>query len=178
MADDKDQRFEKLFAYYGAVVHYFIRLNFSSDEARDLAQEVFVRVYEHMDAWREDAHWSYLKTAAQRLAANTIRDRKAAKRNAIVVSDEALLGLHDDKVIPADIQLGKKDEVARLYETVKLLKPDLRSCVLYWLEGYSYHEMEKMLGISAAALKSRLHEARRQLKDLLGEEPVGFGGES
>jgi RNA polymerase sigma-70 factor (ECF subfamily) len=177
MADVKDQQFEALFAYYDRIVLFFKRLNFSPEDARDLTQEVFLRVYEHMDAWRGDSRWSYLQQVARRLAINVIRDRQAAKRKAIVVSDDALLTVHDDKAIPADVQLGRKAEVQRLYDAIDQLSPDLKTAVLYWLAGCSYHDMEAVLGISEATVKSRLHEARKRLKDLLGEELVGFRGE-
>ncbi|MEA2462723.1 MAG: hypothetical protein QOJ98_470 [Acidobacteriota bacterium] len=177
MADVKDQQFEALFAYYDRIVLFFKRLGFSPEDARDLTQEVFLRVYEHMDAWRGDSRWSYLQQVARRLAINVIRDRRAAKRKAILVSDDALLTVHDDKAIPADVQLGRKVEVQRLYDAIDQLSPDLKTAVLYWLAGCSYHDMEAVLGISEATVKSRLHEARKRLKDLLGEELVGLRGE-
>lgn len=178
MADVKDQQFETLFAYYDRVVLFFKRLNFSPEDARDLAQEAFVRVYEHMDAWRGDSRWSYLQQVARRIAINAIRDRNAAKRKAILVSDDALLGIHDHKVVPADVQLGKKRDVQRLHHAIDQLGPDLKTAVLYWLAGCSYRDMEALLGVGETTVKSRLHDARKRLKDLLGEDPVGFRGES
>src|SRR3954447_20010159 len=57
MIDGGGGGFDELLPYYKAVVSFIIGLGFSPDDARDLTQEVFIRVYRNMDAWRADSRW-------------------------------------------------------------------------------------------------------------------------
>jgi RNA polymerase sigma factor (sigma-70 family) len=76
-----DEIFEDLYKrYYRAVVSIFVRRGFSFDEARDLAQATFVRVYKSMEAYRGDAEWAYLREVATRVGLNEIRYRQAGRR--------------------------------------------------------------------------------------------------
>src|SRR5690242_10334485 len=82
MTDSRDERLEQLLRYYPGLCRYFVRMGFPKEDARDLAQEVFVRVYDHLDAYRGESKWNYLATTARRLALNTLRSNDAAKRSA------------------------------------------------------------------------------------------------
>ena len=61
------------------------------------------------------------------------------------------------------------DEGAELWDAVARLPEKLRTAVhLHYAEGYSTEEIAALLGVPAATVRTRLHRARRQLKDLLG----------
>ncbi len=176
MPDDRDAKFEELYKYYPAVVSLLLRLDFDLEDARDLAQQVFVRVYEHMDAYRGESKLSYLEKTARRLAYNATRDRHAAKRNGIHVATDELFELDDERTPAPDVSLEQKERAERLRHAIQQLGPNEQTSVLMQLAGESYEEMAPALGITASALKSRLHAARRRLRELLGEEPKGMGG--
>lgn len=179
MSDDmaeRDDRFETLLPYYERVVGYFRELGFDLTEARDLAQEVFVRVYEHRDTYRGEARWNYLKLTAQRIAFNTRRDRRAAKRSGIAVPEEVLLELADSTVTAPDEALGQKETAAWLARAVSKLEDTQRICILmFYFQGKSYREVGEILGITQPALKSRLNAARARLKELLEQESAPAG---
>jgi RNA polymerase sigma-70 factor (ECF subfamily) len=178
MTDDNERRFEELFGYYRRVVGFFRHHGHSDEDARDLAQEVYVRVFEHMDTYRGEAKWNYLEQVARRIALNAFRDRNAAKRKADLVSDEKLANVEDASVVPADVALERQALSHRLGTAIEQLDLNLRICVLYYLQGFSYHEIEQTLGLSESTLKSRLHDARKRLKQLLGDDLAEFGGDS
>ena len=61
------------------------------------------------------------------------------------------------------------DEAAELWEAVGRLPEKARTAVhLYYAEGYSAEEIGQLMHIPAATVRTRLHRARRQLKELLG----------
>ena len=61
---------------------------------------------------------------------------------------------------------GRAEE---LWDAVARLPEKLRTAVhLHYAEGYSTEEIAALLGVPAATVRTRLHRARRQLKDLLG----------
>ena len=176
MFDDRREQFEKLFQYYPAVVALLLRLGFEREDARDLAQQVFLRVYEHMDMYRGESKWSYLEKVTRRLAYNAMRDRHAAKREGVAVPTDEILELEDSSTTPPDASLESKENVARLLRAVSHLGPEDQRAIRLQLAGHSYDQIARELGISISALKSRLNVARKRLRDLLGEELEDLGG--
>jgi len=171
-----DEKFEELYAYHGAIVSFVMSLGFSRDEARDLAQDVFVRVYEHMDTYRGTSKWAFLQQVARRLALNAIRAKHAAKRTGDEVPPEDVVDLASQTSRP-DETYDRNAEAKRLHAAIDKLDRDSRTIVLLQLAEFSYGEMAQILGISVPAVKSRLYVARGHLRELLGEEPDGLGGE-
>lgn len=174
---NEQETIERLYRYRPAVTAYLRRLGFNPEEARDLTQTVFVRVCQNVDTYRGQAMLGYLQQIAKNVALNAIRDRHAGKREGVEVSDDAAAGLVDERVVPADEALEMKEKSAWLRRAMERLEPILRTAVLLYLAGHSYEDMAKTLGITVSAVKSRLHAARQRLRELLGEEPHGLGGE-
>lgn len=187
---DADKRFRDLYdRYYRAVVAYLMRFGFSREDARDLAQDVFLRVYQHWDEYRGESEWTYLKTIALRIALNEIRRRMAIARNAKEVSLEERPWLAESipspSQTPIDGALADRQQLAWrrrwLRDAISELPEGTRRCVEFWLAGNKYHEIMKILNITMDAVKSRLHDARKRLTVLLAEKqegiewPDGFG---
>lgn len=178
MSDDNDERFQRLWQYYDRLVSFIQQFGFEREAARDLAQDTFLRVYQHIESYRGDAKWNFLETTARHLAYNAIRDAKAAKRNGIMVPEEVLTEQADPHALRPDSQLHKKEISERLRSAIDQLKPSQKICVEYFYLGEnSYDEICSILDISLPALKSRLNAARKELKELLGEEPEGWAGD-
>ena len=61
------------------------------------------------------------------------------------------------------------EKAAGLWDAVARLPEKLRTAVhLHYAEGYSTEEIAALLEVPPATVRTRLHRARRQLKDLLG----------
>ena len=175
MSDDSAQRFERLLPYYDRLVAFIRQLGFELEDARDLAQDVLVRVFERRDEYRGDAKWNYLEQVARRLVYNAIRDGKAAKRHGIMVPEEALLEHPDPRSPRPEAVVLRKEIARRLRAAIDQLDEGQRICVeLFYLAELSYSEICALLGISEPALKSRLNAARARLRELLGDEPPGW----
>jgi RNA polymerase sigma-70 factor (ECF subfamily) len=170
-----DDKFERLMPYYRRVFTYMRARGFSPEDARDLTQDVFLRVYQHMDDYREDARWAYLQSTARHVAFNAIRDKHAGKREGIHVSEETLGTMPDDRVEAADNRLIRGELLDRLYGAVERLDSRQRPCVRLYLEGMSYDEISASLAIGVPTVKSRLNQARKQLREMLKEDLEGFG---
>jgi RNA polymerase sigma-70 factor (ECF subfamily) len=170
---EKDQKFEKLFAYYPGVLAFLKRFGFSPDEASDLAQDAFVRVYEHMDDYRAESLWSYVQAVTRTVALNVIRSRHTQKREAILEPEEKLMDAADPRRNPEE-EFAQESGVRRIMHAIDRLDPKSKQCMLWSIAGFSYAEMTKTFDVTESALKSRLHEARNKLKEFLGEEPEGW----
>jgi RNA polymerase sigma-70 factor, ECF subfamily len=173
MSDENERRFAELLPYYDRVVAFLRQLGLDED-ARDIAQEVFIRVYKSRDDYRADAKWNYLQQIARRLAYNHFRDKHAGKRKGIAVPVDDVLGLADHKPGP-DSTYDKAETARRVRVVINQLEPNLRGVVIYfYLEEYPVAEICQILGVSEPALKSRLHTARARLRELLGEDLRGL----
>lgn len=177
MADDRDKEalFEKLYRYYPGVISFLKRFpEFSHEEVRELAQDVFARVYEHMDTYRGESEWGYVQSVAKTVALNERRSRLTDKRRGEAVSLDDVQDLANRSDRAADRQLGAKEVSRRIYQAVLQLPVKYRIIMMHYLSEASYEEMSVELGISVSTVKSRLHAARKQLRELLGE-PDGLG---
>jgi len=164
---NNDDDFGELYAnYIDAIVGYIGRFGFSKDEARDLAQDTFVRVYEAMAKYRGEARWAYIKKTARNVALNEIRNRHARKRDAnlTIPADEKVVVKIADKKRSPEEQAVINEILERALTAIQALSKDKQDCVVLALNGYTYGEIAAMLGIPENRVKSRLHEAREQLK--------------
>jgi len=161
---NNDEQLGGLYGYYNRVVALFISFGFSRDEARDLTQDVFVRVIENMSTYRGEARWNFLEKIARNVALNAIRDRNAQKRNAslTVPADDTLAELPDHKASP-EKQAEINERLARVSAALMKLSPSQRDCFIAFASGLRYAEISQSLGIPVAMVKSRLHEARIKL---------------
>ena len=159
-----DGRFEELYQHYRrSVISYLERLGFSRDEANDLAQEAFARVYKNMGQYRGEAKWTFIQKVARNVAYNTIRARKTDKR------------LGDNVPLETQTELaarGKTPEekvlLGELGAAIEKLPPSLNAPLRLWLKGFTYDEVASMLKITVDAVKSRLRDARSKLREMLG----------
>lgn len=169
----REERFEALYRKYYARVYWFFRdWRLSDDEAHDLAQDVFARVFESMDQYRGDGEWAYLETIAKRLLFNRNRALQTDKRRGTHV------GLDEPNVRSLAAESGpdlaeqQEDERQKrlLNEAIDELPEGMRKCLRLWLQGHSYAAIRMILKISPDAVKSRLRDAKRLLQERLGDE--------
>jgi RNA polymerase sigma factor (sigma-70 family) len=161
-----DDQFRDLYGrYFARVQRFLVKFGMAPDDARDLAQETFIRFYESKSTYRGDAEWAYLETIARNLLYNRVRSQHTAKRAADLTSledapeayDVAVNGSQEERVLQKELQ-------ARLSAAIAALPSGVRECLILSIEGLSYGEIAQALRISADAVKTRLYEARRRLR--------------
>lgn len=172
--------FKALYAkYFRRVVRYFMRgFHMSEEDAQDLAQETFVRIFRKLHEYRGDAEWAYVETTALHVGCNRLRSLGTAKRgkNAIVPLEDALA--KREPVAPPDPDYADRETARilrkRLHDEIARLSRAQRQCMQLWLQGHSFEQIARALTITVDAVKSRLRDARKQLKERLGEEVAGM----
>jgi RNA polymerase sigma factor (sigma-70 family) len=160
-------------AAYGALVRrhqdriyrHLLNLTGSREEALELAQEVFIKAWEALPAWRPDAQFhTWIYRIASNAALDVLRRRKLVQ----------FTPLEDDYDAPADqpgpeAQLLGKQRLRSLDAALARLPPEQREIVLLReVEGLSYAELSASLGIDEGTVKSRLARARVALVGLYG----------
>lgn len=161
----------------GEVYALLYRLTEDAEEARDLTQETFLRVFQSIDRFRGDAD---LKTWIYRIAINQARNRwrfwRRRRRDSTVSldaqdsQDAQRLGsrLQSGAINPEQETLAHERE-AVLRQALRTLGRSYRETVILRdVEGLSYEEIAATLSISIGTVKSRLARGRLELRRKLG----------
>lgn len=145
------------------------------EDAREVVQEAFLRVYRHLHEFAGQASFG---TWLYRIVVNLAIDmlRKRAPGQQVELEDHTDLegapaellpsrGAYD----PADA-LGRKRLVVAMQEALDKLPPYHRAVILLReLEGMSYEEMAQTLNVSKGTIMSRLFHARKKMQAMLRE---------
>jgi RNA polymerase sigma-70 factor (ECF subfamily) len=161
----------------GEVYSLLYRLTEDAEEARDLTQETFLRVFQSIDRFRGDAD---LKTWIYRIAVNQARNRwrswRRRRRDSTLSldapdsTDERPLSsrLQSSAINPEQETLAHERETV-LRNAVRTLGRSYRETVILRdVEGLSYEEIAATLSISVGTVKSRLARGRLELRRKLG----------
>lgn len=154
--------------------HYLIRLLQNEAEAGDLAQETFVRVYQHRDRFQPRSKFStWLYAIATNLARDRFRWRERHPNVSLDANDsddtpDSTRDLPDGKAAP-DACLLASERAAAVRDAVGALPDDLRTpLVLAEYEGRSHAEIAEITGGTTKAVEMRLYHARQKLRERLG----------
>lgn len=161
-----NKAFELLIArHQRAVYNLALRFLGDPDEAEDVAQDCFIRIYKAAASYTPDAKFTtWLYTIVRNLCFNVLR----SKRQAVIVSvdDETLPELPSKEADQVE-RISKEQLRKRVINAVNLLPENMRLAVLLSkYHGLSYEEIAGIMGCSVNAIKLRVHRA----KALLAEE--------
>lgn len=160
--------------YEDQVFTMSLRMLSHREDARDLAQEIFLTVYQSLGEFRGD---SLFKTWIYRVTVNRCRDELRRRRTVKHTRPGSLAGVDGTELDPPGRE-PTPEEGARGRETERLiadamdrLPGDLREIVvLRDVQDLSYDEMARVLEVPVGTVRSRLNRARCQLAELL--EPI------
>ena len=142
---------------YSDNVYRFILKNLRHEEdARDVVQTAFEKMWMHRDEIDAEKSKSYLFTVAYRQMIDHIRKVKR-----IQLKDEFSEQVRVQDKPVTNLKKVLDEALSRLSETQRSL------VLLKDYEGYSYDEIGKITGLSESQVKVYLHRARVQLKDYL-----------
>jgi RNA polymerase sigma-70 factor (ECF subfamily) len=161
----------------GEVYALLYRLTEDAEEARDLTQETFLRVFQNIERFRGDAD---LKTWIYRIAINQARNRWRwwrRRRREATVSIDASFGereeplsdsLRDSQPDPEQETLARERETTLRTALHSLSRPFREVLILRDVEGLSYEEIAVALDMSLGTVKSRLSRGRLELRRRIG----------
>lgn len=145
------------------------------EEAEDLAQEVFLRVYRSRKDYHPQAKFStWLFTIANNLASNSRRRKQRKPVTHLPLNDSGPLGPRPQENLLLDRAPGpdhrlKHDELAMVVQEAlaQLNERQRLAVILNKFEDMSYQEIAEVMKISTKAVKSLLSRARSELRELL-----------
>lgn len=168
--NDLVQRYEK------RVFNFAYRMAGNYDDANDVAQEAFIRVFNSIGTFRGDANFT---TWLYRIVTNVYLDERKKQKSHLHSSLEDYIELEENTVTrqvedgrPTPehmVERGERDQL--LHHAIQEL-PEYQKVmvVLYHTQGKSYEEISQIMKLPIGTVKSRLNRARLALKEKL--EPV------
>lgn len=160
--------------YRNPITNYLYRFLNDYEEAVDLAQETFVRVYFAIDRYHTDYAFStYIYRIATNLAISEIRKRKRRTMLSLTglfqadAEDTTEFQPTDERALP-DKELIDDEQGKVIARAIATLPPKYRvPVILRDIEGKSYEEIAKILELGLGTTKSRISRARGLLKEKL-----------
>ncbi len=149
-----------------------LRLLDNAEDARDVVQEAFLHAYQSLHTFKGDARfftWLY------RIAVNTAISYKR-KRKLVLRLQPTGDGIGIDPVDPSEASrpghaLDVAEQEKRVHDGLARLSLEHRSVlVLKDMEGMKYEEMAEILEVPVGTIRSRLHRARLELREILLSE--------
>jgi RNA polymerase sigma-70 factor, ECF subfamily len=165
--------FENLYLTYRSRVRALcLHMTGNPDDAEDLTEETFIRMFQKLDTFRgESAFYTWLR----RLAINVVllRFQKASWRREKSIED--LTGVDPITGCPRKMEFGRIDmqltgavDRINLQRAIDQLPPGFKAVlILHDIEGYEHVEISKLMGCSVGTSKSQLHKARLKMRELL-----------
>ena len=173
---DSAEAFEELMLrYQGRLVSVLEHLVGDRDQAEDLAQDVFLRVYRARKSYVAGAKFStWLFTIANNVASNALRSRSRRREVGLRTPEGSGVGSPWDRVIQASsgqmpvrrVDKAEMRDIVRL--ALEALNERQRMAVLLSkFEGMSYADIAEAMELSPQAVKSLLARARVNLREVL-----------
>lgn len=153
---------ELVIVYQKPIFNVAFRMLNNVEEARDVTQTVFLKVFENLDSYDESYKffsWIY------RIAINEAINQQVGRKDCNPL-DEEMEGQEDPQRDAGQAEMRQSLEVA-----LKRISAEHRSViVLKHLLDFSYQEIAEILELPETTVKSRLYDARDRLRELLTKE--------
>ncbi len=176
-----DALFEReLMPHIQSLYHFAYRLTGDEDNANDLVQDTYLKAYRFLKSYEQGSN---AKAWLFRILKNSFINqyRKTSKEPGKVDYEEAEMYLQTGKAAYADtLDGGEKmfrgligDEVSRALSSLPV---DFRTVIILCdIEEFTYEEIAKIIDIPIGTVRSRLHRARKMLRELLTAYAVSMG---
>lgn len=147
--------------YAGKMLFVCYRYTKDKDEAQDVMQEGFIKVFKNLHTFK---FLGSFEGWVRRIMVHTSIEHIRRRKQTTVFDDIENVVHHPESETDASGRLGEKELVRMLH-----LLPDGYRTVfnLYVIEGYAHKEIAQMLGITEGTSKSQLSKAKEHLKGLL-----------
>jgi RNA polymerase sigma-70 factor, ECF subfamily len=174
LAGDERAYRELIERYQSRVFSLALRMVRQREDAEDLTQETFVRMFRAADRYDPTRPFgAWLFTIASRLCIDHIRRRKlkvvSLSQSEPGSTEDHQMDLEDPGLGPDEIT-SRNQEERRTQELIDSLPPHYRIVVmLRHQQDLSYDEIAAALGIPLGTVKARIHRARALLRGRIGE---------
>ena len=159
--DDRKLQKELYERFSGRMYVLCLRYTKSTQEAEDVLQESFIKVFDKIKDFKRESSLGYW---IKRIVVNTALNSQRGKLYLFPMVDVNDTNLSEKEVNLSNIQFQE------LIDLIQTLPAGCQAVFnLYAIEGYKHHEIATMLDISEGTSKSQYARARQLLRDMLKE---------
>ena len=174
----RKEAFGELVARYKLpLLNYFYKLVWDRQLSEDLSQEVFCRIFRHRARYVPTASFAtYLYRIGRNLWIDRYRSQRNKPRAASLDADGGGGGHSIGGLIAGDgrdpsYRPELADEFRRVQQALAALAPELKdTLILVKYQGLKYAEAADVLGVPIGTIRSRIHAAIEQIRQLLSIE--------
>jgi RNA polymerase sigma-70 factor (ECF subfamily) len=161
---------DRVFSY----AMYMLR---NREDAEDVTQEVFVKMWKHWEKVEKEKRESWILRVAHNYCIDLLRRKSAPRRSWTTLEDS------DDRRLSIAYSVSPEQEM-ELSETQKAILASLSNIpekmrsmmLLHYYQGVKFEEIAEILDMSLPAVKTGLHRARKQLKGALERQYPELAG--
>ena len=152
----REQQFKELFlSEYGRMYKAAYILLGDEDEAKDVVQDVFAKLWDGTSPLREESQRTFLLTCVRNRCLNIIAQRQTREEAIRLLTPQAIAsGAYDEEVI----------EAVNRYVNDQLTPQTSRIIRMHFDEDQSYQEISNSLGISISAVNKHIVQGLRKLR--------------
>ena len=159
------ESFEKLlFIYEKKIFNYIFTIVRQKQDAEDLTQETFIKVYKNLKSLNPDLSF---KAWLYKIATNATIDwfRKNGKKSELLLLDDQESKF---ETIDKNFSYIRIETAKDISDALNTIKPEYRTVLLlfYW-QGFSYEEIASMLSLPLNTVKTYLRRAKDSVKEVL-----------
>jgi len=162
--------FDELMSRYNRQIYYLaFRMTKNREDAEDISQEVFVRIFKSLSKWKPRASfYTWLRTVAVNLCIDHHRARVRRQTQP----------LENKEGVVMDIPINSSEDPIRIAESGELMQRILRATdelsprqrkafMLFHYGGLSLKEAAEIMGCAVGTIKAHLNRATAKMRDLL-----------
>lgn len=158
---EKEQFIKEVLPFRLKLMMYAQQFLKDTEEAEDIIQEVFLKLWCTRDALHQyNSIYALSVTITQHLCLNRLKVRQRSQQMPVGVQIIS-------EILPPDIELIQKDDVGQLMRIINCL-PDLQQAILRMkhIEGLEVEEIAELTGSKPEAIRMNLSRARKRVKEL------------
>ncbi|GIW92735.1 MAG: RNA polymerase sigma factor [Pirellulaceae bacterium] len=170
VAGDEQAFAELVGRYQSRLLTALVHILGSRSDAEDVLQEAFWNAYRNLDGFQRN---SSFYTWLYRIAFNLAVTFQRRQRGELSVEELRRIGAVEPAEPDADVTapLERAEEVARVRAALERLSTEFRTAlILRDLEGCCYETIAEITGVPIGTVRSRIHRARAQLREILLQE--------
>ena len=159
-ADLRESRFRACYAAdYRAVRRYIARLSGHPDEADDLTQETFVRLWQRL----QEKDVEELRPFVYRIASNLVINRHRDRRRASAIEAPMPENVAHMRAVSGDLE-GELERRQLVGRTLARLPEPMRQVLLLYHEGFTAKETAAVVGVSAAYVSTLVMRGHQRFR--------------
>jgi len=170
------EAFEKVYNfYYERILKYLLKRTASAEAAYDLTADTFIKAFESFHKFK----WTgvSIKVWLYRIAINALKNHRRKPHSIVLTAEmegmEILATNAKEELEHLDKAMHGDEDLTKLSDAVATLNPKYQNVVsLHYFEGLSHREIAQTIKRSESAVKSMMHRALTNLRQLLATDTI------